>query len=357
MFRKHRDWFKNQIELTKKGISQDIGLRLEETFHEIMESGRFNSADKASFMFSASKEINFAEKLSEDKNMLLLFLLHYSACVYHAMQLVAINELPYPRDICFSGTGSKYLNLLDVTEEKENIQKFTEIFAKKTYDKYREIYAKTEETEESNIEEEEDENVFDELFDDGFGNGIGSTDNSFSNITGKISLHFTKEPKEATCFGGIHSFASTYQNVGLGENINTIFLGEIDATKNDLFPIRQLTYEELIDEDGEPKKEGRDLSIKVGKNLEQFLELFLSMNKEPETRFENYNIETNLEAFKKGFMAIKQKELAKGMIYERKNASEGGHTPVRESFFFYPLRAIIRDLALAMAKNKTVANS
>ena len=140
---------------------------------------------------------------------------------------------------------------------------------------------------------------------------------------------------------------------GITLNFDVEILEVRDATADELLPQKNLTYEELIDENGRPTKEGNQMAIRVSKNLDQFLELFLDMNKNPQTRFEDFNIETNLAAFEQGFKAIKSKELAKGMIYERSNAS-GGYTPVRESFFFYPLRVIIRDLALAMAKNTTV---
>ncbi len=353
---KYRSWFKERISLTKKGISQAAGSRIEMIFNEIMESGRFGSSEKASFMFSA-EHIDFAEKLSEDKDMLLLFLLHYSACIYHAVQLLAVSGMPYPKDFCFTGTGSKYLNLLDHSEDKNGLQKFTEIFAQKTYEKYKELGINTKpKTENSfDVEENEEENVFAgfEGFEELEGGLPSSDTEETGEIGGTINLHLTKEPKEATCFGGIHSFSDDYKDLGLGQNINTVFLGEIDATQDDLLPQKNLTYEELIDENGRPTKEGNQMAIRVSKNLDQFLELFLDMNKNPQTRFEDFNIETNLAAFEQGFKAIKSKELAKGMIYERSNAS-GGYTPVRESFFFYPLRVIIRDLALAMAKNTTV---
>jgi hypothetical protein len=351
---KYRNWFKTQIELTKKGISQSEGARLEIIFNEIMESGKFSSSDKASFMYSA-KNINFAEQLSEDQNMLLLFLLHYSACIYHAIQLLAISGMPYPKDFCFSGTGSKYLNLLDVTEKKVRIQKFTEVFARKVYDKYKDlkIDAKTGSSNPLDEDQGEEDNVFVGGF-GGFGelNGESNTFGGGDDTNGSINLHLTKEPKEATCFGGIHSFSEVYKNVDLGGNINTIFLGEIDARKEELLPNKQLTYEDLIDQNGNATKQGMELAGRIDKNLDQFLELFLSMNTNSDIRFEDFNIETNLAFFEKGFRQIKQKELAKGMVYERKNASDGGYTPIRESFFFYPLRIIIRDLALAMAQNK-----
>jgi len=346
---RYRNWFKNKIELTKQGISQAEGSRLEIIFNEIMESGRFSSSDKASFMYSA-KNIDFDKQLSEDQDILLLFLLHYAACIYHAVQLLAIKGMPYPKDFCFSGTGSKYLNFLDVTKDKKNIQKFTEIFAKKVYDKYKDLKIEAKEQKENQEEQQVQEKDYNPFLD-------GSLDESGSSsiedqYDGTINLHVTQEPKEATCFGGIHSFSTAYKNINLGEDINTIFLGEIDAKKSDLLPNRQLTYEDLIEQDGKFTKEGGELALRIDKNLDQFLEIFLSMNKNPETRFEFYNIETNLTNFEKGFKSIKQKELAKGMIYERKNASDGGYTPVRESFFFYPLRVIIRDWALAMAQTK-----
>jgi hypothetical protein len=82
----------------------------------------------AMFLFSLSKntiakelnknEIDFSAKLRDDDHFKIIFILFYSAIIYHIAQIVKLKGLETPRHITFSGNGSKVLSIL-TTESKD----------------------------------------------------------------------------------------------------------------------------------------------------------------------------------------------------------------------------------------------
>jgi hypothetical protein len=77
-------------------------------------------ADYASFFFSLTNtdewkdgtQVNFNKLLKDDKKQKLVFVLFYTAIIYHTAQIVKAKELPLPRHIAFSGNGSRIVNIV-----------------------------------------------------------------------------------------------------------------------------------------------------------------------------------------------------------------------------------------------------
>lgn len=105
---------------------------------DILESiyRKQNSVDVSNFFFTLKDnyqlvredmDIDYFSLLQNDQDTKLVFLLFYSALVYHLAQLMKFKEIAVPRNILFSGTASKSINLLDSGMTKVN-QLFNEIF-------------------------------------------------------------------------------------------------------------------------------------------------------------------------------------------------------------------------------------
>lgn len=69
--------------------------------------------DIVSLLFKYNDHFKFVQSLQDGKPALRLVLyLHYSALVYHLVQLIESHNLSLPRYLTFTGRGSQYLNLL-----------------------------------------------------------------------------------------------------------------------------------------------------------------------------------------------------------------------------------------------------
>lgn len=94
----------------------------------IFSTNENKPANMAMFLFSLSKntiakelnknEIDFSAKLRDDDHFKIIFILFYSAIIYHIAQIVKLKGLETPRHITFSGNGSKVLSIL-TTESKD----------------------------------------------------------------------------------------------------------------------------------------------------------------------------------------------------------------------------------------------
>ncbi len=113
------DFFKNEmLELLQTNVNSNAQSDLINLFH----SNEGHPADMASFLFSlkdnsatkdiASQKIDFNAVLQNDDKFKIVFILFYTAIVYHVAQIVKAKGLNTPRHIAFSGNGSKIVNVL-----------------------------------------------------------------------------------------------------------------------------------------------------------------------------------------------------------------------------------------------------
>lgn len=108
-------------------------------------------ANMASFLFTLkensmvrgldSKYVDFNHMLQDDENFKIIFILFYSAIIYHVAEILQAKNLEMPRHISFSGNGSKLITVL--TTDNQLLSTFTKRIIEhvigKPYDKDLEI--------------------------------------------------------------------------------------------------------------------------------------------------------------------------------------------------------------------------
>ena len=127
------DWFKNDI------------LNLLESKPELNELVNiFNSnvgqpSNMASFLFSlkdnsatkdlARNNIDFNKILQNDTKFKIVFIIFYTAIIYHIAQIVKVKGLNVPRHIAFSGNGSKIISI--ISTDPKILAKYTKVVFEK----------------------------------------------------------------------------------------------------------------------------------------------------------------------------------------------------------------------------------
>lgn len=165
------DWFKNDI---LDLLQSKADTRLNELV-AVFDSNLGQPANMASFLFSlkdnsatkgiAQNKIDFNKILQNDTKFKVVFILFYTAIIYHIAQIVKAKGLNVPRHIAFSGNGSKIISV--ISSETKILSKYTKIIFEKV---------------------------------------LGTRYNSELGILG---LEQGSNPKEATCRGGLIA-AGTY---------------------------------------------------------------------------------------------------------------------------------------------------
>ena len=76
-----------------------------------------------------TKTIDFNSCLQDDENFKVVFILYYTAIIYHIAQIVKNQGLELPRHIAFSGNGSKVIRI--ITTETKVLAEYTKLVFKK----------------------------------------------------------------------------------------------------------------------------------------------------------------------------------------------------------------------------------
>lgn len=127
------DWFKNDI------------LNLLQSKTELNELVNiFNNnigqpSNMASFLFSlkdnsatkdlARNNIDFNKILQNDSKFKIVFIIFYSAIIYHIAQIIKVKGLKVPRHIAFSGNGSRIISI--ISSDVKVLSKFTKLIFEK----------------------------------------------------------------------------------------------------------------------------------------------------------------------------------------------------------------------------------
>ena len=127
------DWFKNDI----LGLLQSKP-ELNELVN-IFNSNLGQPANMASFLFSlkdnsatkslARNNIDFNKILQNDTKFKVVFILFYTAIIYHIAQIVKAKGLTVPRHIAFSGNGSKIISI--ISSDPKILGKYTKVIFEK----------------------------------------------------------------------------------------------------------------------------------------------------------------------------------------------------------------------------------
>jgi hypothetical protein len=72
-----------------------------------------------------SKCLDFNYILQEDENFKIVFIIFYTAIIYHIAQIVKVKNIKMPRHITFSGNGSKVIRI--ITTDPKVLAKYTKL--------------------------------------------------------------------------------------------------------------------------------------------------------------------------------------------------------------------------------------
>ncbi|MBR6196166.1 MAG: hypothetical protein IKQ72_01035 [Bacteroidaceae bacterium] len=131
------DWFKNdflELLMSKPELNELVS---------IFNGNLGQPANMASFLFSlkdnsattglAQNNIDFNRILQNDTKFKLVFIIFYSAIIYHIAQIVKIKGIKEPRHIAFSGNGSKIISI--ISTDSKLLAKFTKVIFEKVLSK------------------------------------------------------------------------------------------------------------------------------------------------------------------------------------------------------------------------------
>ncbi|WP_394991630.1 hypothetical protein [Emticicia sp.] len=265
---------------------------------------RQHSEDIIAFFFSLqdNKEIqkktnlNFNDMLAKDDSLKIIFLIFYTATIYHIAKIMKIKNFKMPRYLAFSGNGSKVLRVL--SNKTTVLAQLAKLIFEKVY--------------EMPYHEDDLEVIMDQ-----------------------------DSPKEVTCKGGLkrsNSLKFDTPDDGkedlLIEKIKAVLIGSAD----DRFGVRSDTYEK-IDE---------NTLSSVAEEVRKFIDLLFTLNEDFNFK-QKLNVNTSdLDEYKK----ILLKDLAQNVKigFSHKKAESDKKDPVEETLFFYPLIKGINNLATEIAK-------
>lgn len=108
---KDNGFVKNYINF-KRSLSQ-TPAREDNIFEAFLHDRDLTAEDVVSLLFKYNDHFKFEQSIKDGKPALRIVLyLHYSALVYHLVQLIEAHGLSLPRYLTFTGRGSQYLNML-----------------------------------------------------------------------------------------------------------------------------------------------------------------------------------------------------------------------------------------------------
>lgn len=98
--------------------------------------------ERSIFAFSVEKNkelkdrninFSFVKSLVESGDYLIVFLLYYSAIIYHLAKVMQVKGLDVPKAVTFSGNGSKILDVIDPSKKSNILRELTELIFTKVY--------------------------------------------------------------------------------------------------------------------------------------------------------------------------------------------------------------------------------
>jgi len=284
--------------------AEEIGRLLQENrqnelsrvYNSILEEQR--SQDIIAFFFSLEENkhikeqnipVSFHNLLKEDEDFKIVFLVFYTAIIYHLAQLMKTKGLEMPRHILFSGRGSKVVNIIDPSPNLNSLSSLTRLVFKHVY-----------EAEANSIE-----------------------------------LEQYAEPKEITCKGGLLSDVDVEI-----DQIKTVLLGTGDGV---LVPEKSVKYPEVTD---------ATLQQVLGE-VNGFMQLLFTIHNEYNFTHHFGVNPSHLSNYKQLLQEDLMEYLKSGQQLKMKELAGNQDVNVEETFFFYPLTGALNRLAFKIATELT----
>lgn len=134
------DWFKDGIKQLLESTHGDNGISdLVGIFNNIdgqpanMASFLFSLVDNSATKGFAKNKIDFNRILQDDSKFKIVFVIFYSALIYHIAQIVKVKNLDLPRHIAFSGNGSRVVKI--VSSDNKVLSTYTKLIFEKVLGK------------------------------------------------------------------------------------------------------------------------------------------------------------------------------------------------------------------------------
>lgn len=276
-----------------------------------------NSNDTISFLFSLEgnsdlktnhKQISLFSDLSKDADLKIVFLLFYSAIIYHIAKLMKLKSLDIPRTILLSGNGSKVFNIAEGVAGFERLELIAQAIFKDVFNKDQKI---------------------------------------------KIEQH--KTPKEITCKGGL---AFTEKDFIEAFNIGKIDSERLENTGRIMDRLKTILVGDAKDSitDGAGKSEfnysGLDSELykSILVELKSFIKLFFEIYESLKFSDE-FEITQEVKSIALGILNDENslmEDLKEGIERKKKELNSNLDEDLDETLFFYPLIGAINKLTYSI---------
>ena len=243
----------------------------------------FFSLEKNKELRSQNIEISFNQWLADNEEYKIIFAIFYASLIYHIAKILKAKDLPLPRYITFSGTGSKILNIL--SPDDSLLEQLTRL-------------------------------ILERLTGQEFCNNA-------INIIRDVNL-----PKEISCKGGI--FAQDQPRVNL-EEIKTILLGDDqNRLANGNFTYAQANDEAFLQS--------------VESEVRNFIDFFFELIASGEFNFEKLLVQTNRSAEYKEILSRDLFTFITEGLEMKRREYESPDQQIEETLFFYALKGSMHNL-------------
>lgn len=280
-------------------------------FNKVKDDTNLSADDLVSLLFRY-EDFKFSDSITiGNPDLLIVPYLHYSAIIFHLVQLIEIKDYPLPRYLSFTGKGSQYIKLLCGGDERD-LEDFTRVL----------INAYTSKT-----------------------------------LQSGFKIHLNSNPKEITANGSIlYALASEDEKEKYRKNMDFIHPGFDPKTNTEL---------ELKFSTGTGKFNISDtfeidspLNVAVLNNLNEFLEKTLS-NQEISRFLKDFKI----NALKESLRLLQWNHNifnGEGFIYDSYRKvlqdlhKQQGENEISESLFFFALKDALYRLSKSITEIKPV---
>ena len=284
--------YKDRIEglLTNNNLDKTLS-----TFDQILKKSK--SEDLVAFFFSLEKNktiidsgaaIDFSSWLSKDKDLKIVFVVFYASIIYHIANLMKAEGIDAPKNILFSGTGSKSILITSGSDNLDNLNKLTGLIFDKVY--------KTKKKH-------------------------------------KIAINIEANPKEITCKGGLEI---DLDNIPDLVDVN-VLIGTDDKRTTKVNPIK---YDAINEE----------IKKSVVIEVNDFVDILFSIDSDLNFS-NNFGVNSaHFDLCKTILKEDTLNLLAAGINRKTKSLDGNFNTKIEESLFFYPLVGALNKLSYEIKK-------
>ena len=278
-------------------------------FKKVKDDGNLSADDVISLLFKFDDKFKFSDSIIiGNPDLSLILYLHYSAIIYHIIQIIELKKYPLPRYLSFTGKGSQYIKLICGGDEKE-LEEYTRLLLK--------AY-------------------------------------SGKDLQAGFKVHLNSTPKEITASGAVlYTLADTEEKAKYQQDFEFMHPG-FDPKKPQEFSPRDtgnMENEFLISDTLEADS---PLNVAVLNNLNTFLELTLTDRAITDflSDFKVKNSKTALEELKWNNDIFN----GEGLIYDsykkvlKELHKQDKHSQLPESLFFYALKDSLYRLSKSIVK-------